>query len=189
MTGAEAGCNTEPASPPEEAEPPPALALDLVHESGDWSALDDLEPTLDQLARAIAGHPRCRAAMPTAASVVLSSDGVVRELNRTYRRQDKATNVLSFPLASEAHGSDARALAGDVVLAQETVEREAPELGVPLIAHVQHLIVHGVLHLLGFDHETEPGANDMEATEAEILAALGLPNPYARSQEARGSDG
>lgn len=97
-----------------------------------------------------------------------------RKLNRDYRDRDYATNVLSFPYESGSR------LAGDLVLCLPVVEREAEEQGKPAEAHFAHLIVHGMLHLQGYDHET--GADDaerMEAVEREILEALGYPDPYA----------
>ena len=113
---------------------------------------------------------------PLEASIVLADDALVRTLNRTYRRQDRPTNVLSF-----ANGDPSRAgavLLGDVVLARETVVREAEDQGKPLAAHLSHLVVHGVLHLLGFDHERNSDAERMEALEVSILADLGFADPY-----------
>src|SRR5260221_4573071 len=101
-------------------------------------------------------------------SLVLASDARVRTLNRQWRRIDKPTNVLAFPAEDEATNAQAggppRQL-GDVIVAYETVAREARAQGKPLEAHLSHLIVHGVLHLLGFDHQTDAEAADMEAAE------------------------
>lgn len=99
-----------------------------------------------------------------------------RALNRHYRGKDYATNVLSFP-AELPEGVDLPLL-GDLVLCAPVVAREAAEQGKPLAAHYAHLTVHGVLHLLGMDHEDEREAEAMEAIEREILAELGLPDPY-----------
>jgi probable rRNA maturation factor len=97
-----------------------------------------------------------------------------RSLNRDYRGKDYATNVLSFPYASGEN------ICGDLVLCQPVVEREAKEQGKSLEAHSAHLIVHGMLHLQGHDHETgRADAERMEALEREILANLGYPDPYA----------
>jgi probable rRNA maturation factor len=97
-----------------------------------------------------------------------------RELNHEYRGKDYATNVLSFPYDTEP------LLFGDLVICPEVVAREAAEQGKPLAAHYAHLIVHGMLHLQGYDHETgEEDARHMEAQEINLLAALGFPNPYA----------
>ena len=100
-----------------------------------------------------------------------------RRLNRNYRGKDYATNVLTFVYDNEG-GGDAP-LAGDLVLCVPVVAREAAEQRKPLDAHFAHLVVHGMLHLHGFDHEAADDAEEMESREAQILAALGYSNPYA----------
>ncbi|MEJ0003097.1 MAG: rRNA maturation RNase YbeY [Pararobbsia sp.] len=97
-----------------------------------------------------------------------------RALNRGYRGKDYATNVLTFAYAESADDP----VSGDIVLCCPVVEREALEQGKPLDAHYAHLIVHGVLHAQGYDHEDEDEAQEMEGIETEVLAALGFPNPY-----------
>lgn len=104
-------------------------------------------------------------------SVVLTTNEEVHELNKTFRHQDKATNVLSFP-------SDEKAELGDIILAYETVLKEAQELGISTLHHTLHLIIHGFLHLLGYDHEAEHEAEKMESLEIKILQALNVQNPY-----------
>jgi probable rRNA maturation factor len=117
-------------------------------------------------------------------SVRLTNDGEVQTLNRQYRGKDKPTNVLSFPMVQPdligglGNTDDGEVLLGDIVLAQETCVREASERGVPLADHAAHLIVHGVLHLLGYDHMDDAKAETMEAIEHEAMAALGLHDPY-----------
>ena len=108
-------------------------------------------------------------------SLVLSDDAQVRVLNRDYRGKDKATNVLSFPQSGM--------LLGDIVLARETVAREALAKGVSFEAHTAHLIMHGWLHLQGFDHEGEVEAEEMEAIEIAALETLGIDNPYQVSDD------
>ena len=112
--------------------------------------------------------------------VRLTDDYEQRQLNRAYRGKDMPTNVLAFPLANlgEAPPPGLPLLLGDVVLALETVQHEADNQHKPLTDHLRHLVVHGVLHLLGFGHESEPDAAQMEAREVEILAAFGVPDPY-----------
>ena len=109
-------------------------------------------------------------------SIVLADDAFVRDLNRQYRNIDTPTNVLSFP-ADDDDGLGP-CLLGDVILAYETVQREADAAGKPVLDHVSHLIIHGTLHLLGFDHEDEQEAIEMEALETAILARLGIADPY-----------
>jgi probable rRNA maturation factor len=117
-------------------------------------------------------------------SVRLTSDAEVQVLNRQYRNKDKRTNVLSFPMITPglidtiANTDDGEVLLGDIVLALETCAREADERGVPLADHAAHLIVHGVLHLLGYDHMTDVDAEAMEAIERDVMASLGLHDPY-----------
>lgn len=114
-------------------------------------------------------------------SVVLADDAMQRTLNKTYRGKDASTNVLSFP-ADEDDGMDLPAdipvPLGDIVVAYETVLRECAEQGVSFHDHVAHLLVHGMLHLVGYDHETDADAQCMESLEVEILAGLEIENPY-----------
>ena len=112
--------------------------------------------------------------------VTLTDDAAQRTLNRTWRGKDTSTNVLAFPGADPAIPPPVGAplLLGDVVLAYETVAREALEQHKPLADHLRHLVVHGVLHLLGYDHTEPAEAAAMEAREIAILAELGVPNPY-----------
>jgi probable rRNA maturation factor len=110
-------------------------------------------------------------------TVVLADDETVRRLNRDFRGLDKPTNVLSFATAGSTLPGMSHVL-GDVILGFETVSRESAEYGRPLNHHVQHLVVHGCLHLLGYDHEAERDAIRMEALETRILAGLGVPDPY-----------
>lgn len=109
------------------------------------------------------------------ANIKLSDDMEVQALNKQYRGKDKPTNVLSFPDGDTLEGI---CQLGDIILAKETLEAEATEAGVPLKHHLSHLAIHGLLHLLGYDHETEEDAQKMEALEIEFLSKLGIKNPY-----------
>ncbi|HLJ65326.1 MAG TPA: rRNA maturation RNase YbeY [Stellaceae bacterium] len=115
-------------------------------------------------------------------TVVLAGDEVVRTLNRQWRGEDKATNVLAFEARDTTSPKEAPRYIGDVVLAFETVTAEAAAQGKKFEDHLAHLVVHGVLHLLGFDHEKEEDAHAMEALEIKILARLGIGNPYAAAE-------
>ena len=153
------------------------LSLDILHEAGDWSRLGDRDALIVAAGRALAQDPRFAARPPAEACVALSDDATVQSLNARFRGKDKPTNVLSFP-AIERLGAATPQVLGDIVLAQETVEREAADQGVAAAHHLQHLVVHGLLHLLGFDHETEEEAQEMEGIEIDVLALLGIPTPY-----------
>lgn len=109
-------------------------------------------------------------------SVVLSDDDHVHTLNRTYRHKDKPTNVLSFPMPEET------GLMGDVILARQTIEKEAEEQGKSFADHVIHLLIHGVLHLQGYDHQNDADAQDMERREICALKRLSIDNPYTSNK-------
>lgn len=160
----------------DDPEPPRRLQLDILIEDGDWSAFAPVEQALDPLADVVARRLDLASAE---AAIALSSDERVQALNLTYRGKDKPTNVLSFPAGEDGLPPGLRRHLGDIVLAAETVAREAAAEGKPLRHHLQHLVVHGLLHLLGYDHESEPEAAAMEALEVEILRDLGVPDPYA----------
>ncbi|APW72340.1 MULTISPECIES: rRNA maturation RNase YbeY [Sphingopyxis] len=118
-------------------------------------------------------------------AVRLTDDAEVQALNRDFRGKDRPTNVLSFPqvqadlLDTLSNSDDGEILLGDIVLARETCVREAVEKAVPIADHATHLIVHGTLHLVGYDHLDDPAADAMEALEVKALASLGIANPYA----------
>lgn len=164
------------------ATPPFRLAVDVLIEDGDWTAFGDLETAVELAATVLAGHARVRFVGPATASVVFGSDARVHDLNRRYRGIDKPTNVLSFPAVDGSVLVDDVRSIGDVILAAGTVHREALEFGVPPAHHLQHLVVHGLLHLLGYDHETNADAIVMEALETTILERLGIADPYAGTE-------
>lgn len=117
-------------------------------------------------------------------SFLLTDDAGIRDLNMQYREKDKPTNVLSFPQNEMAAGDydeyeSEEVVLGDIICALETIEKEAKEQDKSLYHHFCHMIVHGLLHLQGYDHGTEREAEEMEALETEILADFSIPDPYA----------
>jgi len=123
------------------------------------------------------------AGRPVEISVCLTSDDHVRALNARWRGKDKATNVLSFPMAEtyelqNENVAEKELLLGDIILAHDVCEAEAEEKGVPFEDHAAHLLVHGTLHLLGYDHLHDSDAAEMETREVRALARLGIANPY-----------
>jgi len=157
-------------------------AIELATLSPRWR---EALPGVEELCRAAAAAALATAPRRKASelSLVLADDATVRDLNRRWRGQDRPTNVLSFPAGG---GPAPVALLGDVVLAFETVAREADEQGKSLGDHLAHLVVHGVLHLLGHDHEQDRAAKRMEALETGILAGLGIADPYRARSAAHG---
>ena len=163
--------------------PLPDLWIDVSVEGGDWNAAlpDHRKLTERVIQAAVAKAAVCEDEDESQweISVLLTDDAQVRSLNRDWRGQDKATNVLSFgaPPADDLPEGVPMML-GDIAVALETTRREAEEMGKPLADHFSHLMVHGMLHLLGFDHETEAQADEMEPLEIEILSGLNIENPY-----------
>ncbi|MDF2598819.1 MAG: hypothetical protein K0Q54_1642 [Methylobacterium brachiatum] len=155
--------------------------IDLTVEDERWeTAIPDLESLVIRAVEAgLAAAPEPPDG-PVEVSVMLTDDATVQELNRTWRKKDKPTNVLSFPAAPQPRHAGAALPLGDVVLAYETLVRESAEQSKPLQNHLAHLLVHGTLHCLGQDHENgEAEAEAMEALEVAALATLGIPDPYA----------
>jgi probable rRNA maturation factor len=165
---------------------PPRLEMEIVRRAELWDAI----PLSDERL-ALAAEAAFMAAPPPKAgrfeaTLVLAGDEDMRTLNRTWRGKDAATNVLSFPAgATVGEGCDESfgepCPLGDVVLAGETVLQEAALEGIAVADHVCHLVVHGMLHLLGHDHERDDAAEMMEALETKVLASLGIADPYGQA--------
>lgn len=151
------------------------IPIDVAIDSDLWKKHPDAE---DAIRRAIAEATRALAAMRGDIAVVLTDDAAIRALNKRWRGQDKATNVLSFPAQAIPGGGEGAHL-GDIVIAFQTTAGEAEREGKPFAHHLAHLAVHGYLHLLGHDHESDSKADAMERLEAEILARIGVPDPYS----------
>jgi probable rRNA maturation factor len=152
------------------------IVVDIALESPLWEAFGEADALARKAIDATLAHADAELPEETEISLLLSDDAFVQELNRRWRGQDKPTNVLSFPAADEDNFE--RLLLGDIAIAFETMAREADEEGKPLSAHFCHLVVHGLLHLLGYDHEDAAEAEAMEALERAILADLGIDDPY-----------
>ncbi len=161
----------------------PIFAVEIVEDDGDWSRVASLDDLIEGAAQAALEAVKPDDA-PRFVTVALSSDANVADLNGRFRGKPKPTNVLSFPAGDGAPDGQI----GDIILGLETVEREASEQGIPVAHHVQHLVVHGVLHLLGYDHETAADAERMEAIEVDVLSKLGVANPYTGELETGKSD-
>jgi len=146
----------------------PACAAMVEYE--DWEKqLSDIDALVDRCVKAVHAHAN---ACSGNACIMFTDDMTVQMLNERFRAIDKPTNVLSF-------GGDTQCgLMGDVALAYETVLRESEEKNIELRAHTAHLVIHGLLHLIGYDHEADDEADKMEAMETKILADLGIENPY-----------
>jgi probable rRNA maturation factor len=154
--------------------------IDVEIEDAAWTeALSGAEALTRAAADAVLA--RLRPGSPEGLTVLLADDEAVRDLNSRFRSQDKPTNVLSFPAPENPEHH-----LGDVALAYGVCAREAGEQGKPLAHHLQHLVAHGVLHLLGYDHMSDAEAHEMEGLERVILAGLGIPDPYLAGE---GDDG
>ncbi len=148
------------------------IGIETVVEDGRWAdAVGDAEALA---ARSFEAAQAKEARLAGAIALLLADDALLKDLNKRFRGKDKPTNVLSFPSGEEAPG-----FIGDIAIAYETCAIEAAQKNIALADHAAHLIVHGLLHLAGHDHENDSDAEAMEALEIEILDAMGVSNPYA----------
>lgn len=155
------------------------VALLVEREAGEWPDLGDLEALTRDAVSASFAELRLGSRHRSELSVTFTDDAHMAVLNRQWRGKDGPTNVLSFPLTEMKPGDPPPPLLGDIVIAFETVGREAREQGTPFLDHLAHLVVHGFLHLLGYDHLSDGEAETMEALERRVLARLAIPDPYA----------
>ena len=150
--------------------------------SDEWGETIDWPALARRAVHAGVAHSRHSGLTDSEVSVKFTSDAEVRALNATWRGQDKATNVLSFPMAEEEELASAQLL-GDIVLAHGVCAAEAADKNVGVDIHAAHLVVHGTLHLLGYDHETsDEDAEEMEEAERLALASIGIADPYELSE-------
>lgn len=159
------------------------MAEPLWGEADEWE--DHLASAVEAAMAATPSRLLIDHVLPVEVSIRLTDDAEVHQLNAQWRGKDKPTNVLSFPqldadeLTDALSDEEGELLLGDIILAHETCVREAAEKSVTLVNHATHLVVHGTLHLLGYDHVDEHEAVTMEALERQVMATLGYDDPYA----------
>lgn len=168
------------------------LDVEILRHGTAWDGRHISDATVELAAHAaLAAAPPCKAAHYEV-TIVLTDDAEIRDLNRTWRGKDEPTNVLSFPAGNvpfliEDAGDDAPSAEpvplGDIVIAYETTRAEADEKTITLADHLSHLVVHGTLHLLGFDHLDDDEAETMENLERQVLASLGIADPYVSDED------
>jgi probable rRNA maturation factor len=153
-----------------------AAQIDVIVRSARWRR----RPTAKTIVkRAVLAAAEAVSTPPTELAIVLSDDSAIQTLNRDWRGKNAPTNVLSFPAAAAGKSRSAPPYIGDIVIAYQTVAREAVAEGKPFNHHLAHLAIHGFLHLLGYDHENDRDARKMERLERNILKRLAVPDPYA----------
>jgi probable rRNA maturation factor len=161
------------------AELAPAPAIDVLIESQAWQALPNAEDVVRRAIALAATSALTANHRGTEVSVLLCDDHTIAGLNGRWRGRERPTNVLSFPAPPLLHGAPSEsAPLGDIAIAYETVVREAGEQSKPVTDHLSHLVVHGFLHLLGYDHHVDGEAERMERLERDILAQIGIADPY-----------
>jgi probable rRNA maturation factor len=162
---------------------PRTPTADVLIAADGWQAQTDAEGIIRRAIAAAAEFVELPAE-ETEVAVMLTDDLRIRELNREWRGQDKPTNVLSFPAAQPPGAPPQPLMLGDIAIAYETTRGEAEADGKPFQNHLSHLAIHGFLHLLGYDHLDDDEAEEMEGLERDILAKLGIADPYLSSDQA-----
>lgn len=162
--------------------PGPAAEIDILLEAEGWAVLPEAGARCEAAAMAVLTAHAETFDRPVELAITLTDDARIQVLNRDWRDKDKPTNVLSFPAAEVPDDVSPEPL-GDVIVALETVLAEAADEGKAPLDHLSHLVVHGTLHLLGYDHEQDDEAEEMEDMERRILAGLGITDPYALPAE------
>ena len=155
------------------------LDIDIAVEAGEWPDEPILTGLVERAVSALFAEIGGARPGRSELGVTFTDDARIRALNADWRDKDKPTNVLSFPAFPELGEGPLPPMLGDIVLAAETVARESRLENKPLEHHISHLVVHGLLHLLGYDHESDAEADEMETLERAALARLAIPDPYA----------
>jgi probable rRNA maturation factor len=158
------------------------LACDVIVDEPRWSQSLEPELLVDAVVRKVIDTVKPTLHPEAEVCFSFSNDKRVQELNALWRSKDAPTNVLSFP-ASDGDNLHASPLLGDVIMAYETIDREAVEEGKLFVSHTAHMVVHGMLHLIGYDHESDEDAQEMENLESRILMDLGYPDPWSGDNE------
>lgn len=161
------------------SEATPILTPLLAIEADGWPQEEALEALVNRALDAAEIELGLGADYPSEVSFLFTDDSTIQGINNEWRGKDKPTNVLSFPAFPLRPGMAPKPLLGDIVIALETVQREAIDEQKSFENHLTHMIVHGLLHLLGYDHETDADAEQMEHLERQILETLAIPDPYA----------
>ncbi len=161
-----------------------SLEIDIVVAASQWNSVDDLEGLTNRCVAASLENCLLTLASDCEISVTYCDDDAITQLNAQWRGKNAPTNVLSFPTPGLLED---RRLLGDIIIAYQTVTREAKEFGKPLPNYIGHMLIHGVLHLVGYDHETETEAEIMENLERLIALKMDLGDPYENEDDMRSS--
>lgn len=164
------------------------LHVEILERDGNWRDLKNIRDQINRVMNVALQNPKISIQSQSEVCIVLSNDKEVQNLNLTFRRKNCATNVLSFPSRRKDAIGDLKTFLGDIVLAQETIKREANEANIPFVDHLSHLTLHGFLHLMGYNHKTERQASTMEGLEVAILSRLGISDPYKLRKSPRHND-
>ncbi len=165
----------------------PKLRLEILIEDKRWKKIPGLAARLQKTAEAIPAHLPKKFRIKGAVNILLTDDAAMRRLNRDFRGKDKPTNVLSFPAfappdLAKMGKKSAYVPLGDIAFGYQYIVVESKNTHKILINHARHLLIHGILHLFGYDHISGPKAVRMETLEQKIMRGLGLPDPYAMPQ-------
>ncbi|MEL6089251.1 rRNA maturation RNase YbeY [Bartonella schoenbuchensis] len=153
------------------------ITIDITIEDSEWDN-EDVLYDITTKALTTTMHHLSLNQVTSELSLLFTNDDHIAQINAQWRSQNKPTNVLSFPAFPLKVGQNPKPMLGDIIIARETIIREAKEEGKSFQDHLTHMIVHGLLHLLGYNHETNDEANQMETLEREILSKLSIKNPY-----------